>query len=207
MGIRSLRAIRVVCRSAIALLAVAACMAAGGGVASADRSGGASASGEVALERGDRGEAVKRLQTALGVTPVDGVFGAVTERAVKDFQRSKGLVADGVVGPLTREALGLEPFSSSTVRRGTRVPLMLRLIAKCESGGDPTAVSPGGRYRGKYQFSRPTWRSLGGRGDPADAPEWLQDRLALKLYRASGTRPWPHCSKKARAQARRGARR
>ena len=32
-----------------------------------------------------------------------------------------------------------------------------------------------------------------GSGDPADAPEWLQDRLALKLYRQSGTSPWPNC--------------
>ena len=30
-------------------------------------------------------------------------------------------------------------------------------------------------------------------GDPADAPEWLQDRLALKLYRLRGTSPWPNC--------------
>jgi Transglycosylase-like domain/Putative peptidoglycan binding domain len=206
MGTTSLRVIRAARGSAIALLACAACMSAGTGVASADLSGGASASGEIALQRGDRGEAVEQVQTALGVEPVDGVFGPATERAVKDFQEARGLAPDGVVGPLTRAALGLEPFSSSAVRRTTRVPLMLRLIARCESGGDPTAVSSGGRYRGKYQFSRPTWRSLGGTGDPAAAPEWLQDRLALKLYRARGTAPWPHCSKKARAQARRAPR-
>ena len=30
---------------------------------------------------------------------VDGIFGPVTEGAVKDFQQSKGLAADGIAGP------------------------------------------------------------------------------------------------------------
>ena len=73
------------------------------------------------------------------------------------------------------------------------IPRILRLIAECESGGDPTAVSAGGTYRGKYQFSRETWRAMGGTGDPAKASEAEQDRLALKLYRRAGTSPWPNC--------------
>jgi resuscitation-promoting factor RpfB len=161
-------------------------------IATADRSGGASSSSEVAVKRGDRGEAVRKIQEALGIT-ADGVFGPQTERAVKRFQRSHGLVVDGVVGPQTRGALGLRPFSSRAVSRGTELPRILRLIAECESGGDPTAVSAGGRYRGKYQFSMGTWRDMGGEGDPAEAPEWLQDRMALKLYRRHGTAPWPNC--------------
>jgi hypothetical protein len=177
----------------VACLLVALAFACSAGIASADRSGGASAASEVVVERGDRGAAVRRIQAALGVG-VDGVFGPMTERAVKRFQRSKGLIADGVVGPLTRSALGLSPFSSRSVSRGSSsVPRILRLIAECESGGDPTAVSPGGRYRGKYQFSMSTWENMGGEGDPADAPEWLQDRIALKLYRRAGTSPWPNC--------------
>ena len=61
-------------------------------------------------------------------------------------------------------------------------------------GGDPTAVSKGGRYRGKYQFDLATWRSLGGRGDPVDASESVQDRLAIKLYKRRGTAPWGACA-------------
>src|ERR1700728_2233641 len=38
---------------------------------------------------------------------VDGTFGLGTEVAVLAFQRSKGLAADGVVGPSTATALGL----------------------------------------------------------------------------------------------------
>lgn len=166
------------------------------GNASADRvAGAAAASSELMVKRGDSGDAVKRIQGALGIS-ADGVFGPQTERAVKRFQRRKGLAPDGVVGPQTRAALGLRP-SSSRSRRGSSdlgLPPMLRRIADCESGGNPQAVSPGGTYRGKYQFSLGTWRALGGRGDPAEAPESEQDRVALKLYRRSGSAPWPNCA-------------
>ena len=180
------------------LLVAAALFAAAAVPALADpgstSSGGASASAEVVVKRGDRGSAVRSIQQQLGLA-ADGVFGPMTERAVKRFQRRHGLVPDGIVGPLTRGALGLKPFSSRSVRRtsSVRLPAVLRRIAECESGGNPRAVSPGGTYRGKYQFSRSTWRNLGQSGDPADAPEWLQDRVALKLYRQSGTAPWPNC--------------
>jgi len=160
----------------------------------ATASGGASASSEVIVKRGDRGPAVRSIQQKLRIT-ADGVFGPVTERAVKRFQSRHNLVPDGIVGPLTRSALGLRPFSTSSVRRtSVRLPAILRQIAECESGGNPRAISPGGTYRGKYQFSRETWRNLGGTGDPAAAPEWLQDRMALKLYRLRGTAPWPSCA-------------
>jgi resuscitation-promoting factor RpfB len=160
----------------------------------ATASGGASASSEVIVKRGDRGPAVRSIQQKLRIT-ADGVFGPLTERAVKRFQSRHDLVPDGIVGPLTRSALGLRPFSTSSVRRtSVRLPAILRQIAECESGGNPRAISPGGTYRGKYQFSRETWRNLGGTGDPAAAPEWLQDRMALKLYRLRGTAPWPSCA-------------
>ena len=193
----SLHAVR---RSYLASLLVAAVLLTAAAVpALADPgtsgSGGATASSEVVVKRGDRGSAVRSIQQQLGI-PADGVFGPMTERAVKRFQRRHDLVPDGIVGPLTRGALGLKPFSARSVRRtsGTRLPAVLRRIAECESGGNPRAVSPGGTYRGKYQFSRSTWRNLGQSGDPADAPEWLQDRVALKLYRQSGTAPWPNCA-------------
>jgi peptidoglycan hydrolase-like protein with peptidoglycan-binding domain len=58
-----------------------------------------------------QGGDVKKIQKALrhaGVAVhIDGTFGAKTESAVKRFQRKQGLRADGVVGPATREALGL----------------------------------------------------------------------------------------------------
>jgi soluble lytic murein transglycosylase-like protein len=69
----------------------------------------------------------------------------------------------------------------------------LEAIASCESGGDPTAVSSGGTYRGLYQFDYGTWESMGGSGDPAAAPEAEQNYRAALLYAASGSSPWPVC--------------
>lgn len=66
--------------------------------------------GQPTIRRGATGTAVRRLQRALRRTPnpsvvVDGVFGAPLEALVKDFQQGEGLAADGIVGPLTWQAL------------------------------------------------------------------------------------------------------
>jgi hypothetical protein len=69
----------------------------------------------------------------------------------------------------------------------------LEAIASCESGGDPTAISADGSYRGKYQFSFETWAAVGGSGDPAAASEAEQDYRAALLYSQAGSSPWPVC--------------
>jgi len=69
----------------------------------------------------------------------------------------------------------------------------LRRIMMCESGGNPTAVSPGGTYRGAYQFDYGTWASVGGSGDPAAAPIEEQHYRAGLLYAQRGSGPWPVC--------------
>jgi hypothetical protein len=74
------------------------------------------------------------------------------------------------------------------VSRGT-----LESIAECESHGDPKAVSSDGTYRGKYQFDSGTWESVGGKGDPASAPEGEQDVRAALLYKRTGPTAWPVC--------------
>ncbi len=66
-------------------------------------------------------------------------------------------------------------------------------LAKCESGGNPSAVSSTGRYRGMYQFSTGTWASVGGSGDPAAASAGEQTLRAQMLYQRSGAGQWPHC--------------
>ena len=66
-------------------------------------------------------------------------------------------------------------------------------IAACESGGDPTAVSGDGTYRGLFQFDYGTWASVGGSGDPAAAPVAEQDYRAALLYSRGGSSPWPIC--------------
>lgn len=56
--------------------------------------------GRPTLRRGAKGKLVKEIQIKVGVFP-DGRFGAVTEAAVRQFQRDNGLVPDGIVGPRT----------------------------------------------------------------------------------------------------------
>jgi hypothetical protein len=163
-----------------------------------------------------RGASVAAVQRALGL-PADGVYGPATRRAVRAFQRRHGLTPDGVAGPRTLAALGLRSVSAHAAGNGgvsaddgttttagtttTTAPpagtsAVLAAIAKCESGGNPTAVSRSGRYRGKYQFSRATWAALGGTGDPAKAPEAVQDQLAATLYAQRGPSAWPACSRR-----------
>lgn len=62
---------------------------------------------------GSRGTAVRTVQTKVGV-PVDGIFGPATLAAVKSFQRSNGLVPDGVVGTLTWAKIGGGATTPST---------------------------------------------------------------------------------------------
>ena len=144
-------------------------------------------------------DTVRALQQKLGVS-ADGVYGPKTRAAVKRFQRAHGLTADGVAGPQTLAALGVsaapkakEADDSSAAASSGDAAATLQRIAQCESGGNPSAVSADGTYRGKYQFDRETWRALGGSGDPADAPEAEQDRIAAALLAQRGTSPWPVC--------------
>jgi peptidoglycan hydrolase-like protein with peptidoglycan-binding domain len=165
-------------------------MTAGAGAALA-----AGGSGSTLLRVGSQGATISAVQRALGI-PADGVYGPRTRHAVMAFQRVHGLIVDGVVGPQTLSALGLGGVSAPT--SGADTPdssSRLSQIAQCESGGNPSAVSPDGQYRGKYQFSRETWRELGGSGDPADAPEAEQDRMAALLLERSGPSAWPVCGR------------
>jgi hypothetical protein len=70
---------------------------------------------------------------------------------------------------------------------------MTARLRACESGGSPTAVSPGGRYRGAYQFDLGTWASVGGSGDPAAASLAEQHWRAYLLSQRRGFEPWPVC--------------
>ncbi|OLE38954.1 MAG: hypothetical protein AUG48_00445 [Actinobacteria bacterium 13_1_20CM_3_68_9] len=105
-------------------------------------------------------------------------FDKSIEAARRRVDRAEGSQASG--GYPTPESVGV-----STA--------MLDGIASCESGGNPSAVSADGTYRGKYQFDYGTWASVGGSGDPAAAPETEQDYRAALLYVRGGSSPWPVC--------------
>jgi peptidoglycan hydrolase-like protein with peptidoglycan-binding domain len=121
--------------------------------------------------------------------PVDGLYGPLTERAVRRFQRAKGLAIDGVVGPQTRAAV------RAASRRGGPTHARLR--------GGRDALRPGagfGRPEGSQRVRelQRMLRSLGYDAGPVDglfgprtqaAVQWLQvkrgDRPSGVVERAS----------------------
>jgi len=127
-----------------------------------------------------------------GVAPAKVVEIAPLQRPIDRFQR----LIDDVTAQIRAEARATarrerrELFATlpAGVSMGT-----LESIGSCESGGNPTAVSSDGSYRGKYQFDFGTWESVGGSGDPAAASEKEQDYRAALLYAQAGSSPWPVC--------------
>ena len=96
-------------------------------------------------KKGASGDMVVEIQTRLKNWgyydgAVDGIFGSGTERAVKYFQRTNGLSADGQVGDLTLAALGITPTGSSgggsSGGGSGAVDLLARLIS-AEARGEP----------------------------------------------------------------------
>jgi peptidoglycan hydrolase-like protein with peptidoglycan-binding domain len=77
------------------------------------------------LRKGDRGDAVKRLQQVLNelgykAGSADGIFGNRTLQATRSFQEDAGLLADGLVGRKTKASLEDAIRPRPTLRRGDR---------------------------------------------------------------------------------------
>jgi hypothetical protein len=78
------------------------------------------------------------------------------------------------------------------------LPPFLQCVLQAESGGNYSAVSPGGTYMGGFQFSQPTWNEaaqLAGMPQlinvpPNQATPAQQDDLAIALYDADGQQSW-----------------
>lgn len=70
--------------------------------------------GSTTLRVGSRGDYVKTLQTLVGASPVDGVFGPMTAAKVKVWQAANGLTADGVFGPMSMAKANLGLGGTST---------------------------------------------------------------------------------------------
>ena len=106
----------------------------------------------VNLKKGSQGQLVKTVQQKLkdwGYYDgnIDGIFGSGTEGAVKYFQRTNGLTADGIIGPATAAKLGIQLANNGTNSSGSSpsqnqadVTLLARTIHG-EARGEP--------YRGK----------------------------------------------------------
>lgn len=95
-------------------------------------------------QQGDSGSAVTTIQTKLKRWgyfdgPVDGIYGSKTTKAVRSFQQKNGLTADGVAGPATLKALGMEQTSQTGSSGGNAsgdVALLAKVIS-AEARGEP----------------------------------------------------------------------
>lgn len=110
---------------------------------------------EVLSRFGSSGEEVKQIQTKLKDWgyyngSVDGVYGSKTQSAVKSFQKSNGLTADGVAGQKTLDAMGINSSgggsssNKSTASNSSDLNLLSRLVygeARGESYTGQVAVA------------------------------------------------------------------
>ncbi len=91
------------------------------------------------IRQGSTGSTVKEIQRRLKAWgyytgSVDGIFGPLTESAVRYFQRTNRLAVDGIVGAQTAAAIGVPLHNSGTNSAN------LNLLARCvhaEARGEP----------------------------------------------------------------------
>lgn len=92
---------------------------------------------------GSRGPTVKEVQRKLKNWgyyngTVDGIYGYQTYRAVRYFQSKNGLAVDGIVGPRTLGALGINPNAGTSVAYGaSRDHTLVSRAINGEARGEP----------------------------------------------------------------------
>ena len=91
------------------------------------------------LKKGDNNEQVKQLQVKLHLDPV-GNFGPKTEEAVKLWQSTHGLTADGVVGDKTWAMIMGEQEHTEVIQQTAAVPNSTGLKLDKLKGHIPDAV-------------------------------------------------------------------
>lgn len=150
----------------------------GSGSSDSGNTGSGSSTGYTTLQYGSKGDAVRKLQTALkGLkynVSADGDYGALTQMAVKAFQQCNGLVANGIADPTTQALLysgKAKPYDSSIVEDSYPLP---------EGAGQASGPSTGSvKLLHWFNDIKPTVRS--GQTvkvfDPATSLQWT-----LKFY-------------------------
>ncbi len=106
---------------------------------------------EPVLQKGSTDPAVRDLQEALKALgqnpgPIDGVFGAQTDAAVRAFQQASGIAVDGVVGTITWRNIDNTDLSEPELRNGSTGLPVRRLQSRMSAfqsepdGGFPYAT-------------------------------------------------------------------
>jgi peptidoglycan hydrolase-like protein with peptidoglycan-binding domain len=107
------------------------------------------------IKKGSQGAAVKLAQKRLVMRwydpgPIDGLFGAKTEKAVKRYQGDRLLNNDGIVGPKTWARL--DPPTVKEGSSGQAVKLAQRLLS--DYGYDPGPVDGAFGHKTKKAVER-----------------------------------------------------
>ena len=96
------------------------------------------------VKRGDEIFPVRSLQDVLRArnhpVGVDGIFGPLTEAAVKAFQQGNGLAADGIVGPLTWPKLVVQVQNGSTGDAVRGVQEVIKFHDQSDGEGTPIQI-------------------------------------------------------------------
>ncbi|MGJ5178213.1 peptidoglycan recognition protein family protein [Bradyrhizobium oligotrophicum] len=106
------------------------------------------------LRRGARGDLVRQLQSDLKID-VDGIFGAGTEAALREFQRQHDMVPDGIAGPKTWAALDETPGPALPA---SDEPALQALAAPAAA---PTSVDALKQMAANSAVARINWRDRG----------------------------------------------
>ena len=114
------------------------------------------------------------------------------QRAARSGTRQRLAPAPTTPKPLSSR--GTPPGPRAAAARPSDAQIWQRL-RNCEAGGRYDRNSGNGYY-GAYQFAAGTWRSLGYKGLPHQAPPEIQDEAARKLQARSGWGQWPACARR-----------
>jgi peptidoglycan hydrolase-like protein with peptidoglycan-binding domain len=112
---------------------------------------------EPVLERGSTDPAVLDLQNALKALghdpgPIDGIFGARTESAVKAFQQAREITVDGIVGRVTWINIDEADESEPVLRVGSSGLPVRRLQSRMTAVGFDTG-GVDGRFSPKTELA------------------------------------------------------
>lgn len=125
--------------------------------------------GSATLRVGSKGEYVKTLQTLVGATPVDGVFGPMTKAKVQAWQASNGLTADGVFGPMSKakaNATAGTPVNPGTpVTPGCPAGALFNSMTGAPCAGGTTTLTGGAGDITVDELSSPSSNVKIGEGD------------------------------------------
>jgi len=138
-----------------------------------------------------------RLLTTLTVMVLVAALFAAVSRHTQQLAIEVRVAPSSMASPARVIPLRVDtpPHRTRAHPRRVTLPSAWKALARCESGLNPKAVDPSGRYFGWFQFDRGTWASVGGHGLPSNASPAAQYRRARALFRERGSQPWPICGR------------